>query len=106
MPDRYLSLNDDVGIDADGNPEPLHEVGAAVSIPTIKDGEVVSRDERVTVKPIAATRILKLDEPRIVESLLSTGHWHEIDPPAKTDLDKQRSDTQDARDAAGTREEN
>lgn len=105
MPDTYLELNDDVGLDADGNPEPIHEIGIAVNIPTIKDGELVDIAQRTTVTAIPGTRIVKTSDPMIVGALLGSGQYHETEPPSKTDLSKARKDTQDAKEAAGTREE-
>lgn len=105
MPDTYLELNDDVGVDADGNLEPIHEIGVAVNIPTIKNGELVDIAQRTTVNAIPGTRIVKTNDPAIVSALLGSGQYHETDAPSKTDLSKARKDTTDAREAAGTREE-
>lgn len=105
MSDRYFELDEAIGLDPDGNPEPIHEVGLAVNIPTVKDGEIVAVASRVTVNAIPGTRILKVDDPIVAGALAGSGQYREVDPPKKADLDRQRKDTTDAREAAGTREE-
>lgn len=102
MPDRYLQLNDDLGLNAEGNPEPIHEIGVALAVPTAVGGEIVDVPQRVTVKPIPGTRTVKTDDPLIYHGLLSSGQYHEVDPPTRTDLTKERQSVEDAREQAGT----
>jgi hypothetical protein len=98
MPDRYFEINDDVGIDADGNKEPAVEIGLSVSTPVMKGQELVAVEERTVIQPIAGTRIYKTDDESVADILAGAGTVHEIDPPKKADLDRQRSDTQDSRE--------
>ena len=92
MSDRYLQINDDVGLDAEGNPEPAVAIGVAVTVPTMKDGEVVDVAQRVSVPPIAGTRIFKIDDPVIFSACLAHGGLHEVDPPNKRTLEKARKE--------------
>jgi hypothetical protein len=98
MPDRHFRLLDHIGLDAAGNPEPIHEVGLAVLIPTMKGGEIVDVPERITLNAAPGTRVLKTDDPRVASALLSSGQYEEIDPPSKRELAKERAVTQDARE--------
>lgn len=102
MPDRYFQLNDDVGLNANGHPEPLHEIGLAVTTVSMQAGEVVELPDRVTIKPIAGTRTFKHDDPRVAAAMLDSGLVHEIDPPTNTQIAGARKTTQDAREQAGT----
>lgn len=97
---RYFELNDDVGRDPEGNPEPLKEIGVAIAVPTVKDGEIVDVPQRIALQPIAGTRIVKIDDPLAAGALVASGLVHEIDPPDQKDLKKQRAATQDARETA------
>lgn len=105
MPDsnaRYFKLHDDIGVDKDGNPEPIHEVGITFLTVAMRDGEPVQSTDREVLKPIPGTRTLKTTDPRVAEQLLSSGQYDEVDAPSKTALKKERSATQDARENAGT----
>lgn len=102
MPDWYLQLNDDIGLNAEGNPEPIHEVGVALAVPTMVEGDIVDVPQRVTVHPIPGTRTIKTDDPLIAAGLLSSGQYHEVDPPTQKDLKKERAAVQDAKEQAGT----
>jgi hypothetical protein len=102
MPERHFRLLDHVGLDADGNPEPIHEIGLAVLTPTMKDGEIVDVSERITLKAAPGTRVVKTDDPRVAGGLLACGLLEEIDPPTKRELAKERAATQDAREAPAT----
>lgn len=109
MPDRYFKLKDHVGLDGDGNPEPINEIGVSANVPTMvgsgKDREVVAVAKRVKVKPIPGTRIVKTDEPVVAEALKQSGLFDESEPPAKAEVSKARQETKDARENAGTTEE-
>lgn len=100
--DRYFQLNDDVGLDHEGNPQPLHEIGLAISVPTMQGGEIVEIPQRQTLKPIPGTRTFKTGDPLIASQILDAGLFHEIDPPKQADIKAERKTTQDARENAGT----
>lgn len=102
MPDTYFELNDDVGIDPDGNPQPLHEIGLSVLVETMQAGEVVAVPAREVLKPIPGTRIFKTDDPRVVAAILGSGLVHETTQPNDAQLRKGRDITQDARNSSGT----
>jgi hypothetical protein len=102
MPDRYFEINDDVGINADGNPEPLHEIGVTVSIPTMNGSDVVDVPQRTTVKPIPGTRTFKTDDPIIAQAILDSGLVHETTQLTKAEIKAQRESTEDAREQSGT----
>jgi hypothetical protein len=99
MPERHFRLLDHIGLDADGNPQPIHEVGLAVLTPTMKDGEVVDVSERITLNAAPGTRVQKTSDPRVAEALLASGQYEETEAPSKRDLAKERAATQDAREA-------
>jgi enoyl-CoA hydratase/carnithine racemase len=85
MPDRYFKLKDHVGVDAEGNLEPIHEIGLSANVPTIvgegKDQEIVAVAKRVVVKPLPGTRIVKTDDPIVADTVLQSGMFDEVDPP-------------------------
>lgn len=113
MPDsRYFELNDDVGLapryltgadgqpienPAAGSPEPLQTVSLVIGVPTQVQGDIVDVATTVELKPIAGTRILKIDDALIASAMGGHPHFHEIDPPKKKDLAEARSTTEDAR---------
>lgn len=117
---RYFKVPDHVGLDADGNPEPAHEIGLGMQVTDVEmvddplnpGRQIVTevvRPETVTLKPIPGTRLFKVAEPLVAEALAvyaaSTGIVEEVEPPTKRDLDKDRKATQDAREHAGTHTE-
>jgi hypothetical protein len=99
MSDRYFQLNDDVGLDHEtGDLAVIQEIGVRVSSPILADpknrkSEIVELGQTIIVKPIPATRIVKVDDPRVVAGLLETGFVHEIDPPDEATLKAARSAT-------------
>lgn len=105
MPDRHFRLLDHIGLDADGNPQPIHEIGLSVLTPTMKDGEIVDVAERITLNAAPGTRIVKTADPRVADGLLASGQYEEVDPPSKRDLAKERAATQDARDGTDNNED-
>lgn len=94
---RYFELNDDVGIDHEGNPEPLVEVGLTVARPAMVDGAVVDAVESVQLKPIPGTRILKVEDVVVANAMASHPLYHETEAPSKKDLDAARKTTEAAR---------
>lgn len=100
MPERHFRLLDHIGLDADGNPEPIHEIGLAVLIPTMKDGKIIDVPERITLNAAAGTRVVKTDDPRVAGALLQSGQYEEVDAPSRRALAKEREATQDARENA------
>ena len=97
---RHFKLKDHVGVDDAGNLEPIQVVGVLVIQPTMRDGEVVDDPQTLEVKPIPGTRVVATRDPRIVDGLLASGNFDEIDAPSKKDLDAARKTTQPHREAA------
>lgn len=112
---RYFELNEDIGLapthlagsdgqpvenPAAGSPEPLQAVSLVVGVPTMVDGDLVDIATSVELKPIAGTRLVKVDDPLVASAMGSHPHFHEIDAPSQKDLKGARSTTEDAR-AAG-----
>lgn len=116
MPDpRYFELNDDVGLappyltgsdgqpvenPAAGSPEPLQHVSLVVGVPTMVDGELVDVAQTVELKPIAGTRIVKVDDALVANAMGAHPHFHETDAPSQKDLKAARTTTEDARAAS------
>lgn len=81
------------GFDAQGNPEPLREVGLNVVIERMEGGEVVTDIGTVRIKPspdakldapgriVPDTRTIATSNPRVVEALLDCGQYVLADPP-------------------------
>ena len=115
MPDsRYFELNDDVGLapqyltgkdgqpvenPAAGSPEPLVEETLIIGVPAMAGNDIVNVAQEVKLKPIAGTRILKIDDALVANVLATSPKYHEIDAPSKKDLAGARSTTEDARSA-------
>jgi hypothetical protein len=99
--DTYFELNEDVGLDADGNPEPIVEIGVAIAVPVLKGGEIVDVPQRVSVKAIkSGSRIVKTDNPSVAGALRQHGGLTEIEAPSDAQVRKSASDTKDAREGA------
>ena len=94
---RYFELNDDVGLDHEGNPQPLVETGLTIARPTMVGGEVVDAVESVPLTPIPGTRILKIEDPVVANAMSTHPLYHETEAPSKKDLDAARKTTEAAR---------
>ena len=117
MPDRYLQLREHVGVTADGNPEPLVEIGLTATVPRMRGGELVDDPHRHVIRAaekipagdgariMPNTRMVHATDPMIAQALLSTGNWEEIDPPSKREQAHQRGEARAAKQEAGTHEE-
>lgn len=80
---RYFELLDHIGVAADGELEPIREVGVAIAIPLMVDGEIVAVPQTVVLRPVQpGARIVATDDPRIVAALAESGQYREVDPPA------------------------
>jgi hypothetical protein len=101
---RYLELRDHVGVDGDGNHEPLAEIGLALPLPTMRDGEVVQIPVPTKIRPAASlgalparivpdTRIVEIADRLIAAQLLSTGKYEEIPAPTSAQLRKAHEKT-------------
>lgn len=101
---RYFEVNDDVGLDPEGNPEPF--VGIGVSIPTVTmgpGGEPVPNTTNGFLTSVGdGARIVKTDDPRVAHQLLESGLLHEVDPPTKTELTKAEKVVKEAKEKQGT----
>jgi hypothetical protein len=81
------------GRPAAGEPEPLAEISVNVPVPVQVGGDVLTDvrpiklkpsqefDERLHARILPGTRIVECRHPALFEALLSTGHYHEVDPP-------------------------
>lgn len=88
---RYLELNDDVGLHyLTGEPDLISEVGIGVATPTLVEGELVAVVENIVLKHIPGhPRIVRSADPRVVDGLLASGQYHEIDPPTSAQKSKE-----------------
>lgn len=103
MPPRYLQINDDVGIDGDGNPEPAVGITLNIPVPVLnQDGTVTVLREGVTLDPIPGTRTFKVDNDAAFQVALESGSVHEIDPPKQKTLKKERDEVQDSKERAAS----
>lgn len=104
MPDRYFQVNDDVGLDPKGNPEPFVGIGVAIPIVTMgADGTPVPNTASGFLTSVGdGARIVKTDDYRVAHQLLDSGLLHEVDPPTKAELGKAEKVVQDAREKQGT----
>lgn len=99
---HYFQIADGVGIDPGGNPEPAVEVGIALAVPTVVDGELVNLEQRVSVSPIKDSRIFVTDDPLVADGLRGIPTLVEIDEPNKAAISSSVKETQASREAAGT----
>lgn len=89
---RYFKLKPHVGLDPDGTPQPLNNIGVKIGVPHIiknNKGEDVMkwRQETVTVKPMTKdSRIVEVTDPHIAKGILDSGHCIEIDKPSDKKL--------------------
>lgn len=109
MSKTYLALNDDVGtapafvVDSKtgldipnpkkDEPEALNSIGVNIPIPTMVGDDVVEVTQRVTIDPgeklgkeipariIPGTRIVETTHPAVVNLLLQTGQYKQVDAP-------------------------
>lgn len=91
----YLELLPTIGIDSEGLPEPLKEVGLPVTIQRLVKGEVVETATSIRIQPhadpkrdqpgriVPDTRIVATSEPRVVQALLESGQYLLTDPPGQ-----------------------
>lgn len=104
MSDRYFQLNDDVGLDHEsGDLQPIKEIGVRISSPVLADpksrkSDVIEVGQTIVVQPIPATRIVKVEDPRVAAGVVETGLFHEIDPPDEAALKAARSATAKSRE--------
>ncbi len=120
MPDLvYLELNDDIGLETShlvidgqnvknpkaGQPAELNNIGVQIPMPTMVGKEVAmttsratiqvgeQRDEHIRARILPGTRIVETDHPAVVNLLIETGHYHQIDPPKTEQPRKPKPDT-------------
>ncbi len=107
---RFFELVDHVGVDADGHHEPLAEIGLALPLPTMRDGEVVEVAVPTTIEPapsighrpariVPDTRIVEVADLVVVGQLLGSGKYIEIAPPTSAQIKKAHEKTQAHRQA-------
>jgi hypothetical protein len=80
---RFFELLEHVGVDADGELEPLVATRLLVARPKMVEGEPRIVMAPVTLRPLGKKhpRTVKTDDPAIAEHLLSNGLYREVDPP-------------------------
>jgi hypothetical protein len=112
--DQYFQLRDDVGLTADGNQEPLRQIGVTLAVPIMREGEVVDDPHRYVIHAsdtlkdgalarfIPGTRTVHAVDPRIADVLRQSGLFVQTDPPTKRDQQAQRSEARAAKQEAGT----
>lgn len=112
--DEYFKLRDDVGVTADGNLEPLCEIGIVVAVPIMKDGELIDDPHRYVIEPadtlkedghariIPGTRIVHVNDPVVAQGVLQTGMFGQVDKPTRKDQAAERRALTDAKEEAGT----
>lgn len=116
----WLQLKDHVGVTADGNLEPLVDIGVSVAVPQmIEDpntgklevGEAVQTlriSEAATLdvtRParLAGGRIVETRDARVVAALMQTGHFEQIDRPTKKQIAAHAKSLTDAAAEAANR---
>jgi hypothetical protein len=104
----FLELNEDVGLVPShledpklgpvenpkaGEHAPFLQMGIQIPVPTMVNGEVVDQPKSVAIVPgekldktlrariVPNTRCIETDHPAVVELLLNTGKFHEVDQP-------------------------
>lgn len=111
---RYFELRDHVGVTADGNPEPIAEIGVALAVPIMRGGEVVGEQQRHVIaqapslkegmlaRVLPGTRLIEASDPRVCDVLLQSELVKEVDPPSKKAEQHQRGEARAAKQEAGT----
>lgn len=112
--DQYFALRDHVGVTADGNLEPLVEIGVTLAVPMMRDGEFVEDPHRYIIESreslpdgelariIPGTRIVHATDPRIADVLLQSELVEQCDPPTKRQQSAQRREARAAEEEAGS----
>jgi hypothetical protein len=116
----WLKLHDTVGVSANGNLEPLVDIGIVIAVPQMiemPDGsqEIGESTQalRVTDAPGLSVfrparfekggRMVETRDARVVESLMRTGNWDIIDRPSKRDVAAHVKALTDATEEAANR---
>lgn len=115
MPEnRYFALREHVGLTADGNPEPLVEIGVALAHPIMRGGEVFTENARYVIaqseklggdelaRILPGTRLIEASDPRICDVLMQSDLVEEVDPPSKKLEQHQRGEARAAKQEAGS----
>lgn len=112
--DKYFALKLDVGVTANGNLEPLAEIGVAVAVPIMRNGELVEDALRYVIRPaesigpddyariIPGTRVIHVNDPRVEQAIRQSALFVDTDKPTKAQTDKERKALTDAVEEAGT----
>ena len=117
----WLRLKDHVGVSADGNLEPLVDIGVTVAVPTmVKDPETGKDEIGETVQTLSighaetldifrparfikGGRIVETRDQRVVSALMQTGNFEQIDRPTKKDIAAHVKGLTDATEEAANR---
>jgi hypothetical protein len=121
MPDQttFLKFKDEHGVTADGNLEPLVQIGLVMAVPVMIPNPFTKIDEpgeaaqSVIVDPadtlggapariVPGTRLIEVADSRVVSALLYSKQWELTDPPSRTEIQSARALTTDASTEAGT----
>lgn len=116
----WLKLLDTIGVSANGNLEPLVDIGMVIAVPQMVDmpdgtqevGEGVQA-LRITHSPtldifrparfVEGGRMVETRDARVVEGLLKTGNWELVGRPTKKDVASHVKQLTDALDEAANR---
>jgi hypothetical protein len=81
---RFFELLEHVGIDADGQPEPLVHTHVRKLVPTLVAGELRMVEQIVELKPVGKAqgdcRVTVTCDPAVADHLVTNGVWREVDP--------------------------
>lgn len=99
---RYFAVRDQHGLNANGNPEPLVEIGVTIAVPVMKGGEIIEVAERLVLKPLKGSRTVSTDDPRVAAALDAHPALEAVDKPSGKKLQAEVSATEDSRREAGT----
>lgn len=111
MPDsKFFELKDHVGVDGDGNLEPLVTIGVAVTVPAMVGKDVIDVPEGLSIEPaqglgdrgariVPGTRIVESADWRINAALLQAD-FEQVDKPTKTAVQKAKKETVDSQERA------
>lgn len=115
----WLKLKDTIGVSADGNLEPLVDIGLTIAVPqmievegkqevgeavhSLRIGHADSLDVFTPARFIEGGRIVETRDVRVVDALMQTGNWDRIDQPTKTAMTAHVKSLKDASEEAANR---
>lgn len=108
QPVAYFQLRSFVGVDADGNLEPIASMGLSLPMPSFnKEGELVLTTERIEiavtedelsdklfVRAIPGTRYVETSNSHIAAGVLASQLFDQVDQPTKKQITAAEKETQ------------